>query len=102
LDADVDSRTALDIDLGLILFNNNNILADRVVTVSLQGIAGEVVYTTVDLSGLNLSGNVFVSLDLQGDVDLDSARNINLSLGIQLFSVLGGLLQPILGILYNF
>jgi hypothetical protein len=83
----------------LVLFSNANVLLHQVVPVNFLGLAGEVAQVVVDVSGLNLSSGVFVSVNLLG-IHLALDLPIFLSLGnLELFCLLDGLLSPILGLL---
>jgi len=96
LDTNVDLGCAVNVDLHVVVYSSVGSLLNQLLPCAFVGTDGEIVHITVDLSGLNLSGGVFVFVEL---ADLDVALNVNLDLcSGQLFSLLNGLLTPCLSV----
>jgi hypothetical protein len=85
LNSNVELIQELNVDLSVLLFSNTMVKLDRVIPIHFSGHAGEVVRASIDLSGLNIDGNIMALLDLSTDpqVNLTLADN-------QLFSLMNG------------
>lgn len=95
---DSDLPCGLGLNLNVMLFSNTNVLLNQVLPVHLSGVVGDVANVVVDLNGLDLDADLFVSLNLLGlQLDLDLDLQLDLC-DIQLFNFVDGLLTQIVNL----